>query len=72
AREPGAVTPPAAAAPRGPDGRPHHPVRQHTVRSERTPVTPVGSRRPPHADRVPRTTAPFGPPAGRGRTPAGG
>ncbi|MFF4751181.1 phosphatase PAP2 family protein [Streptomyces sp. NPDC002514] len=26
----------------------------HTTRSERTPVTPVGSRRPPHADRVPR------------------
>ncbi|MFE9609160.1 phosphatase PAP2 family protein [Streptomyces sp. NPDC006012] len=30
----------------------------HTTRSERTPVTPVGSRRPPHADRVPRTGAP--------------
>ncbi|MFI2433996.1 phosphatase PAP2 family protein [Streptomyces sp. NPDC018693] len=29
----------------------------HGGRSERTPVTPVGSRRPPHADRVPRTTA---------------
>ncbi|MFD9330685.1 phosphatase PAP2 family protein [Streptomyces sp. NPDC060065] len=28
----------------------------HTARSERTPVTPIGSRRPPHADRVPRTT----------------
>lgn len=26
----------------------------HTVRSERTPITPVGSRRPPHADRTPR------------------
>ncbi|MFI9153475.1 phosphatase PAP2 family protein [Streptomyces sp. NPDC053367] len=26
----------------------------HTVRSERTPVTPAGSRRPPHSDRVPR------------------
>ncbi|MEU6659160.1 phosphatase PAP2 family protein [Streptomyces sp. NPDC046821] len=26
----------------------------HTTRSERTPVTPAGSRRPPHADRVPR------------------
>ncbi|MFG2605169.1 phosphatase PAP2 family protein [Streptomyces sp. NPDC048514] len=26
----------------------------HTTRSERTPVTPVGSRRPPHADRLPR------------------
>ena len=29
----------------------------HTARSERTPVTPVGSRRPPHADRVPRGAA---------------
>lgn len=28
----------------------------HTARSERTPVTPVGSRRPPHSDRVPRGT----------------
>ncbi|MFI1164268.1 phosphatase PAP2 family protein [Streptomyces sp. NPDC020801] len=30
----------------------------HTTRSERTPLTPTGSRRPPHADRVPRGTAP--------------
>ncbi|MCS0602068.1 phosphatase PAP2 family protein [Streptomyces sp. LP11] len=29
----------------------------HTTRSERTPVTPAGSRRPPHADRLPRGTA---------------
>ncbi|WP_432020054.1 phosphatase PAP2 family protein [Streptomyces sp. 1222.5] len=29
----------------------------HTARSERTPVTPVGSRRPPHADRHPRGTS---------------
>ncbi|GHH13749.1 phosphatase PAP2 family protein [Streptomyces rubradiris] len=28
----------------------------HTIRSERTPVSPAGSRRPPHADRVPRGT----------------
>ncbi|MDH6627405.1 membrane-associated phospholipid phosphatase [Streptomyces sp. LBL] len=28
----------------------------HTTRSERTPVTPVGSRRPPHPDRVVRGT----------------
>ncbi|MFD4230694.1 phosphatase PAP2 family protein [Streptomyces sp. NPDC058545] len=28
--------------------------RAHTVRSERTPITPAGSRRPPHADRTPR------------------
>ncbi|CAL9624020.1 hypothetical protein SUDANB105_05909 [Streptomyces sp. enrichment culture] len=30
----------------------------HTARSERTPVTPAGSRRPPHSDRLPRGTAP--------------
>ncbi|MEV5147050.1 phosphatase PAP2 family protein [Streptomyces sp. NPDC052727] len=29
----------------------------HTARSERTPVTPAGSRRPPHADRLPRGTS---------------
>ncbi|CAL9563974.1 hypothetical protein SUDANB6_04720 [Streptomyces sp. enrichment culture] len=29
----------------------------HTVRAERTPVTPGGSRRPPHSDRVLRGTA---------------
>ncbi|MET9735377.1 phosphatase PAP2 family protein [Streptomyces sp. NPDC006458] len=28
----------------------------HTARSERTPLTPVGSRRPPHSDRHPRGT----------------
>jgi membrane-associated phospholipid phosphatase len=28
----------------------------HTARSERTPVTPVGSRRPPHPDRISRGT----------------
>ncbi|HEY8980368.1 MAG TPA: phosphatase PAP2 family protein [Streptomyces sp.] len=28
----------------------------HSTRGERTPVTPVGSRRPPHADRLPRGT----------------
>ncbi|MCX5413529.1 phosphatase PAP2 family protein [Streptomyces sp. NBC_00059] len=27
----------------------------HPVRSERTPVTPAGSRRPPHSDRAPRS-----------------
>ncbi|MFB6817410.1 phosphatase PAP2 family protein [Streptomyces sp. NPDC056347] len=37
----------------------------HPVRSERTPVTPAGSRRPPHADRTPRGgTAPARPVAG--------
>ncbi|AWT42241.1 MULTISPECIES: phosphatase PAP2 family protein [Streptomyces] len=29
----------------------------HTARSERTPVTPAGSRRPPHPERLPRSTA---------------
>ncbi|AIR97563.1 phosphatase PAP2 family protein [Streptomyces glaucescens] len=29
----------------------------HTTRSERTPVTPAGSRRPPHPDRMARGTA---------------
>ncbi|MGW7695374.1 phosphatase PAP2 family protein [Streptomyces asiaticus] len=73
ARETVAVVRPGTATGRSPDGRPLHPVRQHTVRSERTPVTPVGSRRPPHADRVPRATAPFGPSgASRGRTATGG
>ncbi|MEW2397588.1 phosphatase PAP2 family protein [Streptomyces sp. NPDC046862] len=28
----------------------------HTTRAERIPVTPVGSRRPPHSDRMPRGT----------------
>ncbi|MFI9564936.1 phosphatase PAP2 family protein [Streptomyces rishiriensis] len=32
----------------------------HTTRSERTPVTPVGSRRPPHSDRLPRGAAASG------------
>ncbi|MFE4667803.1 phosphatase PAP2 family protein [Streptomyces sp. NPDC056716] len=34
----------------------------HSVRSERTPVTPVGSRRPPHTDRAARGGAPSGHP----------
>ncbi|MGW3668815.1 phosphatase PAP2 family protein [Streptomyces sp. NPDC005141] len=39
----------------------------HTARSERTPVTPVGSRRPPHADRArAATTASARPLAGGG------
>ncbi|MFC3577359.1 phosphatase PAP2 family protein [Streptomyces yaanensis] len=38
----------------------------HAARSERTPVTPVGSRRPPHSDRVPRGTASARPLAGGG------
>ncbi|MFF8644450.1 phosphatase PAP2 family protein [Streptomyces sp. NPDC015345] len=36
----------------------------HTARSERTPVTPAGSRRPPHSDRATRGTASARPVAG--------
>ncbi len=36
----------------------HLTPRPHTVRSERTPVTPAGSRRPPHADRTSATARP--------------
>ncbi|MCF3120099.1 phosphatase PAP2 family protein [Streptomyces silaceus] len=36
----------------------------HTARSERSPVTPAGSRRPPHSDRVPRGTTSARPVAG--------
>ncbi|WP_186319166.1 phosphatase PAP2 family protein [Streptomyces sp. SAJ15] len=61
---------PVSVGGRGParasEGRPHHAPRPHTARSERTPVTPTGSRRPPHSDRVPRTAAPVGPATGRG------
>ena len=46
AHEPAAHSPRAAPAYLAPG--------PHLARSERTPVTPVGSRRPPHADRVPR------------------
>ncbi|MCB5909881.1 phosphatase PAP2 family protein [Streptomyces pinistramenti] len=54
-------------ATRAPDGWPHHPARPHTSRAERSPVTPAGSRRPPHADRVPRTP-PLSPTSGRGHS----
>lgn len=57
----------AGGAARPSDGWPHHPARPHTARSERTPVTPTGSRRPPHADRA--RTAPLGSAAApRGRS----
>ncbi|SHI29159.1 phosphatase PAP2 family protein [Streptomyces sp. 3214.6] len=53
--------PPAAHEPVAPARSPRAPVYlapgPHTTRSERTPVTPAGSRRPPHADRLPRGTA---------------
>ncbi|MFE0047089.1 phosphatase PAP2 family protein [Streptomyces albireticuli] len=70
AREPVGVGGRSASGPRVPEGRPHLPARPHTARSERTPVTPTGSRRPPHSDRTPRTS-PLGPATGRGRTVGG-
>ncbi|MCQ9135253.1 phosphatase PAP2 family protein [Streptomyces hilarionis] len=54
-REPASPAP--ARAPRAPAYLAPGP---HTTRSERTPVTPVGSRRPPHADRLPRGAATSG------------
>ncbi|MFI1734382.1 phosphatase PAP2 family protein [Streptomyces acidicola] len=36
----------------------------HSTRSERIPVTPAGSRRPPHSDRAPRSTTSARPVAG--------
>lgn len=62
-----ALEPVAAAATGGTGTRPRthasHPA--HVVRSERIPVTPAGSRRPPHADRTPRGgTSPARPVAG--------
>ncbi|MDX3231557.1 phosphatase PAP2 family protein [Streptomyces sp. ME19-01-6] len=62
---------PSGVAAHMPEARPHHPLRTHPIRSERG-VTPGGSRRPPHADRLPRATAPLGPPAGRGRAASTG
>ncbi|MFE6620856.1 phosphatase PAP2 family protein [Streptomyces sp. NPDC057740] len=50
----------SAPAARSPRATVHAPVYlapgPHTARAERTPVTPAGSRRPPHPDRVPRGT----------------
>lgn len=56
----------AAAGGTGTRPRAHASHPAHVVRSERTPVTPVGSRRPPHADRTPRggSTTPARPVAG--------
>ncbi|MGW2181412.1 phosphatase PAP2 family protein [Streptomyces sp. NPDC001732] len=58
----------AAAGGSGTRSRPHpvHPSHpSHLVRSERSPLTPTGSRRPPHADRTPRGgTSPARPVAG--------
>lgn len=56
---------PVAAAATGARSRAHASHPAHAVRSERTPVTPAGSRRPPHADRTPRGgTSPARPVAG--------
>lgn len=69
-RQAASVTATTAAAATAAGGRPRAytapPAHQsHAVRSERTPVTPAGSRRPPHADRSPRGgTAPARPVAG--------
>ncbi|MDQ0990061.1 phosphatase PAP2 family protein [Streptomyces sp. V3I7] len=57
AEHPAPAREPAASA-RSPRAAIHLAPGPHTTRSERTPVTPAGSRRPPHADRVPRGTAP--------------
>ncbi|MCX5076193.1 phosphatase PAP2 family protein [Streptomyces sp. NPDC060334] len=50
----------------GPTPRPaaHLTTRPHVIRSERTPVTPVGSRRPPHTERTTARGAPARPIAG--------
>ncbi|OKI99048.1 hypothetical protein AMK18_24265 [Streptomyces sp. CB01249] len=70
AEEPAAQSPARGQAGRPPavNGRPRPhpaPATAHAVRSERSPVTPAGSRRPPHADRAPRGgTAPARPVAG--------
>ncbi|MEU9800101.1 phosphatase PAP2 family protein [Streptomyces sp. NPDC051000] len=59
---------PAANAPsgHGPTPRPaaHLTTRPHVIRSERTPVTPAGSRRPPHTERSAARGAPARPIAG--------
>ncbi|MEV7400526.1 phosphatase PAP2 family protein [Streptomyces sp. NPDC091267] len=53
----------AGGRPRAHTAPPAH--QSHGARSERPPVTPAGSRRPPHADRTPRGgTAPARPVAG--------
>ncbi|MET8076265.1 phosphatase PAP2 family protein [Streptomyces sp. NPDC005303] len=46
----------AAAPARGPRSPAHLAPGPHSTRSERAPVTPLGSRRPPHPDRIVRGT----------------
>ncbi|WP_326696757.1 phosphatase PAP2 family protein [Streptomyces sp. NBC_01754] len=61
---PGPTTePPGAAPPPGTAGR-SRALSAHSVRSERTPLSPAGSCRPPHADRTPRGAAAARPVAG--------
>ncbi|MEU6868921.1 phosphatase PAP2 family protein [Streptomyces sp. NPDC046876] len=61
-----AQTATAAAAPHAPVPRPtgHLSGRPHLIRSERTPVTPAGSRRPAHAERAGAARATARPAAG--------
>ncbi|MEU9184462.1 phosphatase PAP2 family protein [Streptomyces sp. NPDC048484] len=54
-QEPAVREPVAAARPPRPPG--YLAPGPHLARSERTPVTPIGSRRPPQSDRVTRGTA---------------
>ncbi|MFJ8148250.1 phosphatase PAP2 family protein [Streptomyces sp. NPDC096094] len=73
---PAVVTPPACAPEKTPLREPVAAPRTrapvylapgpHTARSDRTPVTPAGSRRPPHADRHPRGAAPAARPVSGG------
>ncbi|MET3987842.1 membrane-associated phospholipid phosphatase [Streptomyces sp. PvR034] len=49
--EPAAVPAGAGHASATRTAAPHVAARPHVIRSERTPVTPAGSRRPPHTDR---------------------
>ncbi|MDQ1039635.1 membrane-associated phospholipid phosphatase [Streptomyces sp. V3I8] len=65
-QEPVVREPVAASRPTRPQG--HLAPGPHLARSERTPVTPAGSRRPPHSDRVTRGTA--SPRSGDGRLSA--
>lgn len=60
----GPATDPPAGGPPGAAGR-SRAHSAHPVRSERTPLSPAGSRRPPHADRAPHSSpAPARPVAG--------
>ncbi|MFJ3882085.1 phosphatase PAP2 family protein [Streptomyces sp. NPDC090077] len=62
--------PAPAAAPAGhspalrPAGHAHQVSRQHVIRSERTPLTPGGSRRPAHTERAPARGTPARPATG--------